>query len=119
MTTLILGASDKRERYSHKAFRMLLEHGHQVALVNPSLNSVDGMPVCHSMNDVKQPVDTVTVYVSASISDGLAEDFLKLKPKRVIFNPGAENPRLSRVLKASAIDTVEACTLVLLQTNQY
>ncbi len=119
MTTLILGASDKTDRYSHKALRMLLQHGHDVVLVHPSLNSVDGIPVSQSMTEVKQPVDTVTVYVSASISDRLAEEFLKLKPKRVIFNPGAENPRLSRVLKANAIDTIDACTLVLLQTNQY
>jgi predicted CoA-binding protein len=119
MTTLILGASDKKERYSHKALRMLLEHGHQVALVHPSLNSVDGIPVSHAMTDIKPPIDTVTIYVSASISDGLAEEFLKIKPRRVIFNPGAENPRLSRVLRANSISTIDACTLVLLQTNQY
>jgi predicted CoA-binding protein len=119
MTTLILGASDKKDRYSHKALKMLLDHGHKVALVHPSLNSVDGIPVSHSISEVKEPVDTVTVYVSASISDGLAEEFIKLKPKRVIFNPGAENPRLSRVLRANAISAIDACTLVLLQTSQY
>lgn len=119
MQTLILGASDKLDRYSNKAMKMLLDHGHPVVLVHPTLKMIGSMVVYPSIKDVQTAIDTVTVYVSASISNELADDLLRLAPRRVIFNPGAENPDLARILKSKRIQTVEACTLVLLQTNQY
>ena len=119
MQTLILGASDKPDRYSNKAMKMLLARGHTVVLVHPTLKMIDSMVVYPSIKDVQTAIDTVTVYVSAAISSELAEDLIRLAPRRVIFNPGGENPGLLRVLKSKGIQTVEACTLVLLQTNQY
>ena len=119
MTTLILGASDNPERYSHKAMFMLIKHGHEVVLVNPKLKVINNIPVYDSLGSVKDAIDTLTVYVSPAISDQLESEIIRLKPRRVIFNPGAENPRLAKLLRAAGIKTQEACTLVLLQTKQY
>jgi hypothetical protein len=44
---------------------------------------------------------------------------IELKPKRVIFNPGTENIELAQLLAQANIDWENACTLVLLSTNQY
>jgi len=119
MKTLILGASDNPERYSYKAMSMLMKHGHSVILVHPTLKTINNIQVYNSIGNVKEPVDTITVYVSPGISDPLEPALLTLKPRRVIFNPGAENPRLARALRAAGIKTQDACTLVLLQTKQY
>lgn len=119
MKTLILGASDNPERYSYKALSMLMKHGHSVVLVHPTLKTINNIQVYNSIGNVKGPIDTITVYVSPGISDPLEADLLTLKPRRVIFNPGAENPRLARALRAAGIKTQDACTLVLLQTHQY
>ena len=43
---------------------------------------------------------------------------LDLKPKRILFNPGTENPELERLAQQRGIQTEEACTLVLLSIGQ-
>ena len=69
------------------------------------------------MNEIDQPVDTLTVYVNSKISNGLKNDILKLNPRRVIFNPGAENEKLAEFLESAGIEVVIACTLVMLDTG--
>lgn len=116
---VILGASDNSERYSNKAFHSLKNHGHKTILVSPTLKALEGMPVLSDLSQVKEAVDTLTMYVNPKISSGLTNKILDLKPKRVIFNPGSENPSLQAELKKSGIEVLEACTLVLLATNQF
>lgn len=116
---LIVGASDKPDRYAHKALVALRHHGHGVVLVHPRLKEIDGLPVYADISDVTEPVDTVTMYVGPAISAGLAAKLIALKPQRVIFNPGSENPELESQLSAAGIHPQEACTLVLLATGQF
>ncbi len=116
---VILGASNKPDRYSYKALRMLREHGHEVLPVHPIIPEIEGVAVSPNLNSVEGPVDTVTMYVNASVSEPMADDFLQLAPRRVIFNPGAEAPALQTLLEAAGIECEEACTLVLLQTGSF
>ena len=116
---VILGASDKPDRYSHKAQLLLREHGHDVVPVHPMLTSIEGVPVVADISVITGAVDTVTMYVGAAISSGLGDKLIALKPRRVIFNPGSENPALAAKLEAADIAVEEACTLVLLRTGQY
>lgn len=116
---MIVGASDNPERYSHKALLMLREHGHEAIPVHPKLERIEGIPVLHDISAAARPVDTVTMYVGPQISSGLAEQLIALQPRRVIFNPGSENPALEDRLRAAGVQVEEACTLVLLRTGQY
>jgi predicted CoA-binding protein len=118
-TVAVLGASPKPERYSNKAVRMLVEHGHRVIPVRPGAENIEGIPAAHKLSDVEGDVDTLTVYVSPEVSSKLQDDIVSLGPRRVIFNPGAENPALRDALGAAGIETVEACTLVLLSTGKF
>lgn len=117
--TAILGASDDPDRYAYKAMERLLEKGHRVVLVNPNLESLRNLPVVKSLSEITDPIDTVTVYVSAKRSTPIARELLKLKPGRVVFNPGAENPELEKTLEEARIPWLHACTLVLLATGKY
>ncbi len=117
-TVAVLGASPKPERYSNKAIRLLREHGHTVLPVNPAQREIEGLAVTARVEDLKD-VDTVTMYVSPAHSDSLLPGLLALKPRRVIFNPGAENPGLEKALQEAGIEVEEACTLVLLRTGQF
>lgn len=71
------------------------------------------------MTDIAEPVDTLTVYVNPKISSGEYDNILKLKPRRVVFNPGAENNELAEKLKVAGFEVIEACTLVMLRTEQF
>ncbi|MEN3941685.1 CoA-binding protein [Prosthecobacter sp. SYSU 5D2] len=116
---VILGASDRPDRYAHKAMKALLRHGHEVVLVHPRHKEIEGRPVLADVGEVTGPVDTVTMYVGPAISAGLADKLMALKPRRVIFNPGSENPELQDKLENAGIRPEEACTLVMLATGQY
>lgn len=119
MDVAVLGASPKPERYSHMAVVMLDEAGHAVFPIHPSAVEISGIRVFKSLREVGSPIHTVTVYLSPGLSENLAEEILAARPRRVIFNPGAENNALAERLRAAGIRTLEACTLVLLRTGQF
>lgn len=118
-TVAVVGASPKPERYSNKAIRLLREYGHTVLPVNPAQAQIEDLPVTARIDDLPRGIDTVTMYVSPAHSGALLPPLLALKPRRVIFNPGAENPALEDGLRAAGIGVEEACTLVLLRTGQF
>ncbi|HEX4909381.1 MAG TPA: CoA-binding protein [Permianibacter sp.] len=118
-TVVIVGASNKPDRYANKAQKLLRQHGHTVIPVHPLLTEIDGVPVQPSLAAIAQPVDTVTLYVGPERSAVIADALVALKPKRVIFNPGSESVLLEQRLRAAGISFEAACTLVLLNTDQF
>ena len=118
-TVAILGASDNPSRYAYLAFQRLREHGHRPIPVSPKLHELEGVPAVASLAQIREKVDTVTMYVGPERSAKLADELLALRPGRVIFNPGSENPELEKRLRAAGIGVEEACTLVLLSTGQF
>lgn len=116
---VILGASDKPDRYAYRALDLLRDHGHVPVPVHPTLAEIDGIPVAKDLGSVQGEVETLTLYVNPTISEGLADEIAALRPGRVIFNPGTESSALKRRLSAEGIPFEEACTLVLLGTGQF
>jgi predicted CoA-binding protein len=119
MNVAVVGASNKPDRYSYKALRMLREKGHRPFPVHPALKEVDGLPVSPSLRAIPEPVDTITIYLSARNQQPIAEELLNSTARRVIFNPGTENPELAEQLRQRGKHVLCACTLVLLTTNQF
>ncbi|MDQ8180969.1 2-amino-4-hydroxy-6-hydroxymethyldihydropteridine diphosphokinase [Pelagicoccus sp. SDUM812005] len=115
----VVGASPKPDRYANMAQRQLMEAGHEVALVAPREESILGVPVVRTLTDCPNPVDTVTLYIGSARVDGILEDLLSVRPQRVIFNPGTENQGVRSRLEQEGIETLEACTLVMLRTGQW
>jgi len=115
----VVGASPNEERYSNKAVQLLKEKGHTPIPVAPKYERICDEPVRASLRDVPEEVDTVSMYVSPARQDPVIDEIVERAPRRVIFNPGAENPAAYERLRASGIDVVEACTLVLLKTGQF
>jgi predicted CoA-binding protein len=119
LAVAVLGASPKPERYSNKAVKLLSELGYNVLPVNPSGAEMHGLVSRKKLEDIKEPVHTLSLYVNPELSTKLKESILLLNPGRVIFNPGTENPELEKACRAKGIETVEACTLVMLKTDQF
>ena len=119
MKVAVIGASNKTQRYSYKAVVLLKEKGHEVYPIHQRLNEIEGLKVYKSLQKIEDEIDTVTMYVGANISDEIAEDILHKKPRRIIFNPGSENVRLANKAKEQGIETINACTLVMLTTGQF
>jgi hypothetical protein len=116
--TLVVGASEKPERYSNRAIRSLLQHGYEVVALASRPGRVEGVEFLTGQPAVPD-VDTITLYLGQKAQEPLMDYLLSLRPRRIVFNPGAENAELQKKAEASGIETAEACTLVLLATGQY
>lgn len=118
MKTLVIGASTNPERYSFRAINSLLNHNHSVVAIGQKIGEVSGVKIQTKQIPLKN-IDTVTLYVNPKNQRDYYNYILQLQPKRVIFNPGTENPEFYQLLKSNNIQVEVACTLVLLATNQY
>lgn len=116
---VVVGASNNEERYSNKAMKMLMDYGHNPIPVAPRAGMILGRKVWCNPSEVTDQVDTVTLYVGPARQENLLEEVIGLKPQRVIFNPGTENPDQYHRFEAASIEVIEACTLVMLRTNQF
>ncbi len=116
--TVVLGASQNPDRYSNFAVNRLKSNGHPVVAIGKrpgKIGDTDIITEQPEMNDV----DTITLYLNAQNQKQYYNYILSLKPKRIIFNPGAENNELAKMAAADGIKPMEACTLVLLSTGQF
>ncbi len=118
-TVAVLGASPKPERYSNMAVRLLKEHNYSVIPISPAFDTIEDLPTVHKLENIKEEVHTLTLYMNPVRLKPLIPSIVKLTPKRVIFNPGTESPTLQEALDKAGIKWMEACTLVLLKTNQF
>ncbi len=116
--TLVIGASENPARYIYKAIHALLDHHYRVWGIGNKEGKVDNVAFSKARPPLKD-VDTVTLYLNPTHQKEYYDYILSLKPNRIIFNPGTENPELEQLAKAQGVEPLEACTLVLLATGQY
>ncbi|RTL59568.1 MAG: CoA-binding protein [Sphingobacteriales bacterium] len=116
--TLVLGASDNPSRYSYLAINRLRNNGHEVIAIGRKAATVADVNIETEKKPIEN-IDTVTMYLSPAHQQEYYNYILSLHPKRIIFNPGAENDELYDLAKANNIQPIEACTLVMLSTGQY
>ena len=118
MKTLVLGASTNKERYSYKAIHSLVDKSHQVVAIGAKKGIAFDIPI-EKEKVAFHGIDTVTLYLNPKTQEEYYDYIVSLKPRRVIFNPGTENPEFYKILEKNNIEYEVACTLVLLATNQY
>ncbi len=116
--TLVFGASLKPERYSNLAVRRLVDHNIETLAYGPKAGEISNIQINTNLDDFHD-IHTISLYLAPKNQSEYYETIIALKPKRVIFNPGTENPEFYELLKVNNIEVEVACTLVLLATNQY
>lgn len=116
--TLILGASENPMRYSNMAIKSLIRHGEEVVAIGHRAGKVEDVAFDKETKDFED-VDTVSLYLNPKNQLQYYEYIIGLKPRRIIFNPGTENPELEKLAKQQDIQSLHACTLVMLSTGQY
>lgn len=116
--TLILGATTNPSRYAYLAANRLVNAGHQIVNIGIKSGEVAGQPI-QSFETIHPDIDTITLYLGPQNQKEYYKYILETNPRRIIFNPGTENPELEELAQYQGIETLEACTLVLLSTSQY
>lgn len=116
--TLIIGATPNEDRYAFMAAERLVKHGHDIVNVGIKKGEVAGVAI-EKADEIHPDVDTVTLYIGPAHQPEYYNYILETKPKRIIFNPGTENRELVKLAGSEGIETIQACTLVMLSTGQY
>lgn len=116
--TLVIGASTNPERYSYRAINLLRQYGHEVLAIGIRRGEVADVGIL-TERFLFPDIHTVTLYIGPQHQPEYYGYIEKLKPSRVIFNPGTENPEFEKRLKNAGIQVEVACTLVLLSTGQF
>ncbi|MEX2597337.1 MAG: CoA-binding protein [Salibacteraceae bacterium] len=117
--TAIIGASPNPARYSFLATNMLRDYNHPVYPLGIRKGEIDGVEIITQWPDQIQNLDTITLYIGPQNQPEHYDYLIGLKPKRIVFNPGTENPELKKKAEVAGIETIEACTLVMLRTSQF
>lgn len=117
--TLVVGATEKTDRYANIAIQRLLQAGHTIYAFGNREGEAHGVSIKTVFPDTSESIDTVTLYLSEKYQKEYYQKIIDLKPKRVIFNPGTENREFEQLLVSSNIEAEVACTLVLLSMNAY
>ena len=118
--TAIIGASTNPSRYAYIASKRLADYGHEIVPIGIKKGKVFGQDIQDLKSKPKvQDLDTITLYLNPSNQENWQEYILHLCPKRVIFNPGTENPAFAAKLQSEGIEAINACTLVMLASDQY
>ena len=116
--TLVIGASPNPERKSHQAVARLKAAGHPVVALGVREGVIAGVSI-----KLERPADndfhTISLYLNPKIQAEYYEYILSLNPKRLIFNPGAENNDLYKLAADQGIEAMNACTLVMLSIGNY
>lgn len=116
--TLVIGASPNPARYSYLAVQRLNANQHPVVALGLQKGMIGNTEIETTQKPFEQ-IDTITLYLNPFNQKQYYDYILSLQPKRIIFNPGAENNELSDMAAQKGIKTMEACTLVMLSTGQY
>lgn len=116
--TLIIGASENPERYANMAAHRLIAKGHPIVNIGKKSGVVAGLPIYTEKKHFAD-IHTVTLYINPTHQQEWYDYIVQLKPKRLIFNPGTENPELAQLASQQGIEVIEACTLVLLSIDSY
>lgn len=116
--TVLLGASTNPSRYAYLATMRLAQHGHEVIPIGVQTGAIEGHEIVHGQPALED-VDTVTLYLGPPRQKEYYDYILSLHPKRIIFNPGTENPELMQLARENGIEPVEGCTLVMLSIGVY
>jgi len=116
--TLVMGASENPARYSNLAIKKLVNYQQPVVAIGKRKGMVADVQIETEQKPFSD-VDTITLYLNPAHQKPYYDYIISLHPKRIIFNPGAENNELAGLALQNGIEPQEACTLVLLSTGQY
>ena len=115
---LVLGAAEKPERYACKAVKALDRNGYEVVAVGPKPGFIKEIEILPGMPEIED-VDTILLYIGGKKQAEYYDYIIRLNPRRVIFNPGAENKELQDILKEKGIEVVKDCGLIMINTNSF
>jgi uncharacterized protein len=116
--TLVLGASPNPLRFSNKMVKTLVRHNYEVVALGLREGEISGIKILTG-KPVLKDIHTIALYIGPKGQLSVYHYILSLNPKRIIFNPGTENPELMKRASDKGINVVYGCSIEMLNSAKY
>lgn len=116
--TLVLGASPNPSRASFEAVSRMINLGYPLVAFGAREGAIGDVTI-ETQYPFNLKFHTISLYLNPNNQQQYYTAILDSLPKRIIFNPGTENPELVMKARKLGIETLNACTLVMLSLNSY
>ncbi|MDX2021823.1 MAG: CoA-binding protein [Deltaproteobacteria bacterium] len=111
-TVVVVGASNDPKKFGNKAVRAYQRQGWKVIPVNPSEETIEGLPVVRRLEDISEAIDRISLYVPPAVGLALLPAIRDKAPKEFWVNPGAESDALIAEAEKLGLDPINACSIV-------
>lgn len=115
-TIVLLGASFNPSCPGYMAGKFLHNKGFQLHAVAQKKGQLDGLDI-HDASNPPDHADTISVFLNQGRQKNYYDYILNLHPKRIIFNPGTENPELIELATQRNIQIIKGCTIAMLMNG--
>ena len=109
----VVGASNEKNKYGFKVFRLLKNAGYTVYPVNLNNTSIQGVKAYPTIQSLPQKPDIISVITPPKVSLSVAQQAVEQQIPTIWFQPGAEDDAVLEYLRDKPITTiVHSCILV-------
>lgn len=108
---IIIGSSNNRDKFGNKAVRAFIDEGWEVYPVNPNESEIEGIKCYHSVFDIKDQVEMVSIYLPANVGLKVMEDLAKIGVKTVILNPGTSSSEIIELAEKLGLEIKKTCSI--------
>lgn len=87
----VVGATEKKDKWGSKIYKILKEHGYETYAVSPNYEEIDGDKAYKSVKDIPQKVDVIDMVVAPKIALNVLEEAKEAGIEYIFFQPGTYN----------------------------
>lgn len=109
---IIVGASNKRDKYANKAVRAYRDLGWTVYPVHPTEKLVEGIPCVPTVDAVPGRAATMSLYVPPAVGLTVIDAAVGKGVQDVYVNPGSGSPELVERIRSLGMHPIEACSIL-------
>ncbi len=111
-TVAVVGMSDNPTRASFEVGEYLAKHGYRILPVNPTIESVLGLPAYKSLRDIQEHVDVVDIFRRAEDVGPIVADAIAIKAEVVWMQLGIVNEEAAQRAQDAGLEVVmDQCML--------
>ncbi|PWY54027.1 CoA-binding protein [Legionella qingyii] len=113
----VIGASSNRAKYGNKVLRCYLENKKKVYPVNPQEDTIEGMSVIHSVSELPDEVESISIITPSFITEKIVEEAIKKRIKNIWMQPGAESDSAIEACNHHKINVIAKGPCILVTLN--
>lgn len=112
-TWAVVGATDNKEKFGYKIFKVMLEAGIEVYPVNTGVAEILGKKCYPTLRDLPIKPEAVDIVVPPKVGEKIMHECAEIGIKNVWLQPGADAPQVIHVAEELGLNVVHhACIMV-------